>query len=273
MRACSCLLGLTFALVGCGTADSVTFPRLFDTSDGDGGSSAGAGGMFSSGQGGSGGAAAGAGPVGTGGGGVESDCVAGEIGACGAGYKCAVIDPLTGKTACIEAGPRPLWSRCLADEECVEGSWCDGYLGVCKPYCKNGNSCPAEGQCLHPKNDQQALLEGLRVCSAGCAPDSAEPCNDSFGATTCVLFDKDVDGFDCAVSDNKQEGIACTYSPECARGLGCFGKQPNGVCLLWCNPVSYDQLDPKYCKGGLGICSAVSPKAVHDGHEYGACIY
>ena len=104
------------------------------------------------------------------------------------------------------------------------------------------------------------------------SPMNGEPCDSSYGATTCVYFDMDVDGFDCARSDSGNLGSLCDYSPECASGMVCV-THGTKCCANWCAGPSYDPFSPSLCDGGLGARATVAIQPVHDGIEYGACIY
>src|SRR5688572_31180310 len=64
----------------------------------------------------------GGGAGGAGGGGGPCNIFA--VGECGEGQKCSIVDEAAGVpdgVGCMEAGPRPVWSRCLADAECADG--------------------------------------------------------------------------------------------------------------------------------------------------------
>jgi hypothetical protein len=202
-----------------------------------------------------------------------SGCVPGEPG-CGDGDKCGVVDPATGETACVPAGDHPPWSRCQLDADCVDGSWCDPVMGVCRPYCGPTPACAGGGDCVHPLDAKRDPLPGVELCTANCHPQSGSPCDDAHGITTCIMLGHSLLGkWDCVASAGTAEGMPCASSVECARGLGCFTDLGVGKsCASWCTPVSPDPFEPFSCKQGKGLCSATSPKAVHDGKEYGGCV-
>jgi len=259
-------VGVAVALlsyVACG------FPDFQYETQGGGGttaSGAGGGGHTSSG-GGIGGSGAGSssnGQAGQGGG----DCALGDIGACGSGSKCTVVDLGSGQVGCGMAGPKQLWQKCGSDGDCADGSWCDLEWLVCKPFCNNVNDCvfgggDFTGECVAAAQADHTPLPGsAKTCVPNCDPKTAAPC-DTNGSVTCIYVGSG--NFDCALSQNLAEGTACGPDSDCAPGLACVGPQGNRYCYAWCSPPGYTG------ECGIWACNGLNPKISYEGEEYGVC--
>jgi hypothetical protein len=198
-------------------------------------------------------------------------------GSCGRGQKCAVVDVALGAPAglgCVEAGPRAAWTRCLANEECAEGLWCEDYTAVCKPICANGNQCGTGAQCVEARRGdvpEPVPIPGLRVCTSHCDPSNGMPCDDAQGLTTCY-YDTDLVEFDCASSQGLSSGAVCDHPIHaCDRGLICVFDEAFGdsFCYEWCTPPDQTQAT---CTGNLDSCYPFfSPTIEREGTPYGAC--
>jgi hypothetical protein len=194
----------------------------------------------------------------------EGSCSPLAFGACGAGKKCSVIDPATGATGCMGAGPRPAWASCLGDQNCVEGTYCT-VDGVCNPICSSAGDCTNGGWCVDAYAPDWVQVPGLTVCLADCQPLTGAPCDAAFGPVTCALWAQE-DEFTCYGSAGSSEGAACDPQvTECGAGLVCVDIEPR-VCRRWCTPVG----QAANCVGGQ-TCWGYGPPVVHDGTEYGYC--
>jgi hypothetical protein len=210
-----------------------------------------------------------AGGAGNGGGfgGSGGACNIYAIGECGMGEKCSIVDEALGVPAgvgCMEAGPRPMWSKCLANAECADGLYCDVITEICRPVCQNGNACPAGAQCI-PASDQAGVnqVPGLGMCTAHCHPQTAVPCSNANGSTTC-FYDTEIAEFDCIWTANSVAYTDCDSPTDCGRGLVCATTFQT-YCAPWCEPVG--------ATSGCSPFSCVStqPAVDYDGTIYGFC--
>jgi hypothetical protein len=244
-------LGAALAMAAC-------FPDIvYRSPEGGGGTGNGAGGQGAHGGGGSGGSG---GSTTSDGGGGGAPCVLGEIGACGAGSKCSVIDTGSGAVGCVTAGSRPAWTGCFSDADCIEGTWCDGFTQVCHPVCNGSDDCSGlEAECV-PAKVGDDVIPGLMMCTADCHPVDGQPCSDQHGATSCYYSIED-SYWDCIRTQGFQTGTACSTYTECARGLVCVDVEG---CLPWCMNLN------SIC-GGIYWCSAVNPVVTYHGSNMGIC--
>ncbi len=192
-------------------------------------------------------------------------CALGLIGVCGDGKKCTVVDENTGLAGCAEAGTRLAWSKCNFDAECVDGTWCDHLLSVCKPLCQNGNEC-GTGECLPAVDSSLRIyIPNLLACTSYCHPITAEPC-DKTNFVTCVYR---AETFDCGASKNYAEHTSCQYLLDCGPGLTCVGSGSGGAgnatCRKWCTPPGFSIA----CTSLL--CNSTTPQVFHAGAQYGVC--
>jgi hypothetical protein len=61
-----------------------------------------------------------------------------ERDACGVSSKCTLVAPgqgTDGGTVCGPSGAKMAWDVCATDADCVDGTWCDAFASVCKPWC------------------------------------------------------------------------------------------------------------------------------------------
>lgn len=242
------------ALATLSAYSACAFPEFqFDDEDGDGGA-AGMSSMSSS----SATSASGGGMIG---------CTLGEIGACGEGSKCTVVNVDSGDVGCGLAGPRMAWQTCNADSDCVDPTWCDRLYSVCKPFCDSAAACTDDnfnGQCVALRKDAMTEIPGgARHCTADCHPKSSMPC-DSSDFVTCIYTGQ---GFDCARSQNLQQTAACRVSADCKAGLVCVTVSGQSNCEEWCTPSDDFSGD---C-GGVGYCYPLNPAVTYHGIEYGSC--
>lgn len=152
-------------------------------------------------------------------------CVLTSVGTCGSGKKCSIVNTATGDTGCVDAGFRPAFAVCLEDTECAEGTFCDGYTSVCKPFCDSDLTCGA-GFCVSATSDTD-IIEDAFVCTAHCNPLTVAPC--ALTGVTC-FWDGELQEFDCAASLGKSVGDECEFANHCAGGLLCFKE----ACDEWC---------------------------------------
>jgi hypothetical protein len=200
----------------------------------------------------------------SGGTGGNPGCNLGQVGVCGDGMKCTVINPDTGEIGCHGAGPRGAYSRCEDDLECVDGTFCDLQLRTCKPFCQSGNDCEMGAQCYPAAKAGGGDVPGLKLCTAHCHPTNGGPCDSTNGPVTCY-YDVTRAEFDCAATINLQELASCDLATDCATGLGCVGSAGNGVCRMWCTPIN------SACPFFPEICNALNPAVMYAGQEYGVC--
>ncbi len=204
--------------------------------------------------------------TGSGGVGGVGTCTLGDIGACGGGQKCTVVEIASGKIGCGTAGPKMIWQKCTSDGDCADGLWCDQLLQTCKPFCTSAGQCmfDVQGECVAAlKPDKQAIPGNVRHCISNCHPMNGLPC-DVNGNVTCVYIGSD--GFDCARSEGKLAGSACTGSMNCAPGLVCAGTGNDKKCRKWCTPPTVLNFD---CIPNE--CLPLNPKIVYQTYDMGAC--
>jgi hypothetical protein len=218
-----------------------------------------------SGEGGSGGTSAG--PTTTTSGGGASACTVGELGACGEGQKCTIVNMDTGEIGCGLAGGRIAWDVCSTDGDCEDGTWCDLVLHACKPFCINADACvftDEPGECIPAlKTDMTPIPGTAKHCTAGCEPITANPCvvnND----VTCVPTDN---GFDCARDGNIPAWSDCRTYEQCNASLVCGDDGLSMVCRPWCTPPGPNNECPT-----TGECVQTTPQLFWNGMEYGFCL-
>ncbi len=206
-------------------------------------------------------------------GGMPPACLLGDLGGCGVGMKCSVIDLASGEVGCTQAGNRQWWSRCSLDADCVEGAFCDPARQVCKPFCSSSNDCifaagAFEGECLPLTTDTgTAVPGGHNLCVPNCNPKTAAPC-DSNDYVNCIFTGNG--RFDCIISDDEVEGSNCQFSSECGAGMVCAlppGAGP-GACAKWCTPVDAPSID---CQNN-GQCVGFNPAIKYNDTPHGSCL-
>jgi hypothetical protein len=188
---------------------------------------------------------------------------------CGEGQKCSIVDEtagVPGGVGCIEAGPRPAWSRCLANVECADGLYCDTVTQICRPVCQRGNDCEATtAQCiLAMTQDGMDPIDGLGVCTAHCHPETGVPCSDAHGFTTC-FYDTNLTEFDCIWTSNGVPFSECFDVTDCGRGTVCINAFTD-YCAPWCTPTG--QISG--CEN-FTSCQATNPTVMYDGTTWGFC--
>ncbi|MBI4954250.1 MAG: hypothetical protein HY908_19655 [Myxococcales bacterium] len=249
-------MGRALALVVLGFAGCVQIlGDDFATDPGEG--AAAAGGSGASGATGPGGG--GAGGVGTGGGG-GAPCEVGVLGSCGAGRKCSVVDFVSGQPECVLAGPRPAHSRCDADTNCAEGTFCDPPSSVCLDVCATGADCANGGQCVPPTDALGNAILGIRVCLSNCNLVTGAPCDQSYGPVTCIPPGGGATT-SCWQSAGAGAGEGCLLVQDCAAGTVCTN---DSLCHAWCTPPGVQAT----CAVG-SLCTDVS--VVVEGVDYGVC--
>jgi hypothetical protein len=182
---------------------------------------------------------------------------------CGAGARCTIVEPTTGKTGCVAADPSPKspYAACSSDKECPAGTWCDGRTGTCMLFCQSmsdcgGNDCVATYYTVNGK--PVTVPGGANVCVANCDPVSAVPC----GSETTCGYDPQIGVMDCFATNGFTLGQACMYINDCGPGLVCVS-----TCQKWCRPPGQSSSD---CGGGTcGMFTNLAP--MYDGQLYGAC--
>ncbi len=253
MRARTCLIG---ALLLCeGACHLVSGADEFTVADGE--NEAASGGTI--GVGGVAGSVGASGASGGFGGHSNTQCPLGELGACGENQKCTVVDEGTGETGCAPAGSKQAWAMCDHDAECVENTWCDKPLKVCKPLCPKGNEC-GYGNCRLAMNGALGVIPGLQVCTSYCNPITADPC-DKTNFVTCIYVGQT---FDCTVSKNYSTGYHCSSPSDCMAGTTCTGADP--MCKRWCTPPGGASDCPP-----IFMCTATNPALYYDTMELGVC--
>ena len=192
-----------------------------------------------------------------GGGSPAQPCVLTSVGTCGIDMKCSIVNASTGETGCVDAGARPAFAVCLEDSECEEGTFCDGFTSVCKPFCTSATTCGL-GLCIDATSEA-GPIPGASVCTANCDPQTVEPC--ALGGVTCY-YDGPIHQFDCIASVGKSEGEACEFINDCDGGLLCF----KNVCDPWCAPIN------ESCGPGLfgGFCYSVAIS--YETTQLGVCV-
>lgn len=206
--------------------------------------------------------------------GAPPACEVGELGSCGGGKKCAVVDPFSGETDCVTAGAGGPWSACELDTDCQELTLCDALTGVCKPLCDSEDDCAGEGRCVPAVLGIGEPIGGLTICTAGCQPLTGAPCDVALGEVACVAHNPG-DGtpaLDCVASGGAPEDAPCTQQSavssrtECAQGLSCAFVTGAGsaFCKRWCS-----------APGAQAECDAgetcVDAGLTHMGTAYGIC--
>ncbi len=230
------------------------------SSGGEGGQTSGMGGMDAvGGMGGEGGM-----------GGFGPECVYGEVGSCGTGNKCELIDedagPAGGVT-CIQAGDHPDYSVCATSSDCLDGAYCDRFNEVCQRVC-SGGVCNSDQACVKALGPGGDFAVNVNVCTANCHPISTSPCSSFEGPTNCYLVSNT--GWECTKSLNKVAGDDCQSASECGPGMGCIGSMNAGTCRYWCtNPLPMGNLNQ--CGSGSACFKLPVPGAFHNGVEYGYC--
>jgi hypothetical protein len=203
-------------------------------------------------------------PAGGGGSGGENStpnpCASGlERGVCGDGEKCTLASPAQGTEGgfvCGPSGPAEAWNVCSADEDCVDGTWCDAFTAVCKPWCQVAEECPASGRCVTARRHDNTAILGLTVCTAHCSVDEIKLCGPG---ANCVIEDlEDAEG-DCAIAGEVNAGCPCDADNLCSPGLHCAA---DGNCYAWCQTDIGGS-----CAGGT--CGA--PITDYQGHPFGLC--
>jgi hypothetical protein len=242
------------ALATLSAYSACAFPEFqFDDEDGDGGA-AGMSSMSSS-------------SATSGSGGGMIGCTLGVIGACGEGQKCTIVDIEAGAIGCGIAGAKPPWDKCNTDPDCADGTWCDLWLGACKPFCVSAESCvfdSMQGECVVAKrSDGVTSIPGpdAKHCTSDCEPRSAAPC---LSGVTCIYTGAD-GGFDCAKSDGVAIWQDCTADPQCAAGLVC--DTGRGLCAPWCTPPGTNPACPDF-----NTCLETTPEVYWQNQEYGFCL-
>jgi hypothetical protein len=203
----------------------------------------------------------------TSGGGGAGVCSLGEIGACGEGQKCTVVDLETGQVGCALAGSRTLWDKCTTDADCADGSWCDLVLFACKPFCANVDSCVfggMPGECIPlRKGDSTEVPGGAKHCTSGCEPIEPSICLAASGVS-CVITEH---GFDCAKHGGIPAFQACMSDPACMPGLVCGDDGVNKLCRPWCTPPGDNPNCPDF-----NNCLPTTPQVYWQAAEYGFCL-
>jgi hypothetical protein len=212
------------------------------------------------------------GPGGGGAGGDEDACVLGELGSCGSGSKCSVVDPVSGEVACVTAGAIGPWATCNVDTDCVELTYCDSLTGVCKPLCDSEDDCPGDGRCVQAHVSLGEPITGLSLCTAGCQPLTGDPCAVASGDVACIAHNPgdDVTSLDCAASGGAPEDAVCSAQTaassrsDCDNGLMCVLAGNQQLCKRWCSsPGSQAECDPGETCSDAGVS--------HMGTPYGVC--
>jgi hypothetical protein len=239
--------------------------------------SGGAGNTASGGAGGALGGTGGTGAGTTGGtggaGGAAPECaLLGQQDSCGAGSKCTIVDAIVGTLGCVTAGTAPDFQACTSNEQCGVFSWCDQPTGVCRPICLDSTTCTdvfglATGStCAPTQQGGQAVMGGLKVCTAHCNPQDSQPCVGSTVPVTCAWRSSPGD-WDCMVSGGGGDGDGCSEGWDCLPGLTCGAY--DHTCQPWCDT-------PNGCCGSCvacvcNACVAFAVALVYDTQELGAC--
>ena len=175
--------------------------------------------------------------------------------------KCSV-DAETDLVACVVAGDRPAWGRCFFDTDCQTGTFCDGPTEVCHPICHGASQCGRGGQCIPARGDDGRVIGAdLSICTSNCEPISADPCDQSFGNTSCI-YDPGGGYWDCTMTTGLAEGSACAGPKECNMGLVCLAE---GTCRAWCTPLDQS------CDGAASLCTSTNPATTWNDQEMGVC--
>lgn len=217
--------------------------------------------------GGGGGGGAGAASTSTGGGEPACNLLDPNDPTCEAGTKCGVVDVDAGTIGCVEAGTRPPWARCDADAECGAGLYCDPVTSVCRPYCQSANNCPSSNaKCVDARKAGGALIPGIKVCTAHCHPQSAVPCSDSAGPTTC-FFNTQLVETDCGATKNFSFEAPCETVLDCRRGALCVADDGETRCREVCSSPG-NQAECFLNE----LCFDTNPKLDYEETTYGICI-
>ena len=158
----------------------------------------------------------------------------------------------TNSVYCREAGSTPAYSACsAATPACVAGTSCDGFPATlkCLPYCDSGpHPCPGDGRCFFILDEAGTV--GLCFAPDDCDPKTGGPCNEEFGAMTCIVSD-DTGATFCWWQGWLAAGATCSTDSECLAGYGCNGGPPT-TCSKWCT-TPQDCAAPASCLGIGGI--------------------
>lgn len=218
---------------------------------------------FSQLRGGSPGAAGGGGAGGGDGGGGKPPCSTGPVrGDCGAGQKCSLSAASSNTFSCSDSGAASAWSGCSSDADCEDGTSCDEFMKVCKPWCESAADCSPGAACVEARRDDGTSVSELLVCTAHCsliAPQAV--CG--FDAN-CVLVEVEDPSArnegDCALAGKTKAACACTKVSDCAAGMRCY----EGSCQPWCElGTSCPSTSGEACLSGGPIS--------YDGDAFGQC--
>jgi hypothetical protein len=192
---------------------------------------------------------------------------------CEDGQRCTLIDEsigVPGGTMCVAAplpiDTHPIWSRCDQHTECAKESICDARTNICRPLCTAPGDCAGGGTCIPaPRKDGSGTIPGVEFCTANCHPMQGTPCNDAFGATTCLYESPRTD---CARSAGKTYGDQCSTLFDCGKGTLCIDDPTVGkFCGLICTPFG----QTAQCSGAFNTCT--TPQFSHNSTSYGVCLY
>ncbi len=204
-------------------------------------------------------------------GGTGPECVYGDVGSCGPGNKCELLDEDAGPAGgveCIPAGMRPDFAACSTSSDCLDGAYCDRFNEVCQRVCAGGDCQPGQ-MCRPAVGPDQMFAKNVTVCSANCHPISGDPCSLLAGPVNC--YDVEDVGWECVKSEGKAEGDPCAGASECGPGMGCFTTGGDFFCRQWCqNPEVGGNMTE--CGSGSACFKLPLPGAFHNGVEYGLCL-
>ena len=130
--------------------------------------------------------------------------------------------------------------------------------------------CPVGGKCAKGWVEIGLPIPGLKLCAAGCNPETGDPCVSPGSTCNYALFSPNQIGFDCVAAGNVPAGGPCSgeskqdLTIECVAGHGCLGNPQTmmGECYRWCGVGS-----PEDCPGGK-TCQALNLQGFP---EWGIC--
>jgi hypothetical protein len=179
----------------------------------------------------------------------DSECRTAPLCGCAAGQNCAVADPATGRTVCVDPGSAGKDAVCSGVGSCGVGTTCIG--GTCKAYCATDADCGG-GKCIGAVYGNNPV-PGLMTCTSHCALDQATGCGAGAG---CFLLDGGVT--DCRATGTST--TSCSGVQDCAPGYQCFD---DGTCAAWCRAGG--------APCAVGSCQTGTGSVIVDGVVYGAC--
>ncbi len=183
---------------------------------------------------------------------------------CPSDEKCSLLNYMR---ACRPAGNNSHGQTCVADSDCVAGTFCMNLGGhrVCRDFCESNADCVGPGgQCtielgLNPGNE--------KWCSDNCDPITNGNC--AVAGSKCELLQQNVtmDWYtQCVAAGTGTQGSACNSLDDCAPGFGCLTVNSVTSCHQYCD------VDLPSCPGSAPTCASFETPVIVGTKEYGGCL-